>query len=120
MEADIRQTIFRLGVLLGLDPGAARLDAFLTPAPIPATPPTVPVGLPSDLLRRRPDIRRAERELAAATADVGLAVVGGLVVSQFLTLYLTPVVYIYLDGLQKRFRGTGTRVLPSASGGHLP
>lgn len=43
-------------------------------APVPSVPETVPVGLPSDLLRRRPDIRRAERDLAAATADVGSAV----------------------------------------------
>lgn len=42
-------------------------------APTPATPPDLPIGLPSDLLRRRPDIRVAERQLASATAQIGVA-----------------------------------------------
>ncbi|WP_413226945.1 efflux transporter outer membrane subunit [Burkholderia arboris] len=62
-----------LAYLVGGAPGA--LDDWLTaPRALPAVPPTVPVGLPSTLARRRPDIRRAEAELHAATADVGVAV----------------------------------------------
>ncbi len=72
LEKGLETSIHRLGVLLGQQPGA--LSAELeTVAPIPATPPKVPIGLPSDLLRRRPDIRAAERKLAAATARIGVA-----------------------------------------------
>ncbi len=68
LEASLKQALHRLAVLIGEPPGAFALDD----APIPATPPEVPVGLPSDLLRRRPDVRRAERELAGATARIGI------------------------------------------------
>jgi multidrug efflux system outer membrane protein len=61
-----------LAILLGQPPEAltASLEA---PGPIPASPRRVPIGLPSDLLRRRPDVRQVERELAAATASIGVA-----------------------------------------------
>lgn len=72
LEISLRQTIHRLGVLLGEEPGALS-DALSKPLPIPAPPAEVVVGLPSELLRRRPDIRRAERQLAAATARIGVA-----------------------------------------------
>lgn len=73
LEQRVRQDMHRLAVLLGRDP--LSLVEELNPAGSnPATTvPVVPVGIPSELLRRRPDIRRAERNLAAATADIGVA-----------------------------------------------
>jgi NodT family efflux transporter outer membrane factor (OMF) lipoprotein len=68
-EADVR--LHALGVLLG-EPPEALLNTLGTAAP--PTPPAIPAGLPADLLRRRPDIRAAERQLAAATANIGVAV----------------------------------------------
>jgi NodT family efflux transporter outer membrane factor (OMF) lipoprotein len=72
LEAQARTEIHALGVLVGSTPEA--LTAQLAPAAAIPTAPTIPAGLPSDLLRRRPDVRAAERELAAATADIGVAV----------------------------------------------
>ncbi len=72
-ESEAKDATLALGVLLGGDPSS--LAAELTPpAPIPALPAQIPVGIPSELLQRRPDIRRAEAELHAATARIGVAV----------------------------------------------
>ena len=71
LSADVAVQAHALGVLLG-EPPEAVLDT-LGPGPLP-TAPIIPVGLPADLLRRRPDIRATERQFAAATANIGVAV----------------------------------------------
>ena len=68
----VQQQIYAISVLLGDEP-TALIQELSPEAEIPIAPPLVPVGLPAELLRRRPDIRRSERLLAAATADIGVA-----------------------------------------------
>jgi NodT family efflux transporter outer membrane factor (OMF) lipoprotein len=72
LESSAQATIYSLGVLLGREP-AALAEELAAEKALPLTPPEVPVGLPSDLIRRRPDIRRAEAQLHAATARIGVA-----------------------------------------------
>jgi NodT family efflux transporter outer membrane factor (OMF) lipoprotein len=72
LEAQAKAEIHALGVLTGQTPDA--LATELAPAAGLPSPPVIPAGVPSELLRRRPDIRAAERELAASTADIGVAV----------------------------------------------
>jgi NodT family efflux transporter outer membrane factor (OMF) lipoprotein len=72
LETARAASIHRLGVLLGQTPESLETE-LATVAPIPAAPPVVPVGLPSELLLRRPDVALAERQLAAATANIGVA-----------------------------------------------
>lgn len=72
LEADVRANIDAIGVLLGRSPEDVAAEITGVGA-APAIPAALPVGLPSDLLRRRPDIREAERNLASATAQVGYA-----------------------------------------------
>jgi len=61
-----------LCLLLGVPPGSLQ-EELGEPRPIPVAPPQVAVGIPADLLRRRPDVRRAERQAAAQSARIGMA-----------------------------------------------
>ncbi len=72
LQTTLKQTLHRLSVLVG-EPPTAFTPALSQDYPIPQAALTNEIGLPSDLLRRRPDIRQAERELAAATARIGVA-----------------------------------------------
>lgn len=72
LETTYENAAYRLAVLTGQAPGA--VDEQLDPTrPIPTAPDRVAVGIPADTLRQRPDVRGAERTLAAATARIGIA-----------------------------------------------
>ncbi len=72
LENSLRGTFHRLAVLLGQEPLSLVAELEME-KPLPEVPENIPAGLPSDLLRRRPDLRRAERELAASTARIGVS-----------------------------------------------
>ena len=72
LQTQQTQLVNAIALLLGQAPNTMTAE-LATAKPIPPVPPRVPVGLPSELARRRPDIRRAEAQLHAATATVGVA-----------------------------------------------
>ncbi|MEM6159883.1 efflux transporter outer membrane subunit [Erwinia sp. P6884] len=119
-QSQIRQAMNGLAVLTGRPPGA--LDAeLITSKPLPPLPEAVPVGLPSTLARRRPDIRAAEAELHAATAGIGVSVA-----QLFPDLSLTGQFGMrntdisYLDNWSSHFYSFGPAIsLPLFQGGRL-
>jgi len=72
LEASYNSAVSRLGVLTGQAPGALKAEMEAV-KPIPRGPADVAAGIPADALRQRPDVRAAERNLAAASANIGVA-----------------------------------------------
>jgi NodT family efflux transporter outer membrane factor (OMF) lipoprotein len=72
LQIELRQAANRLCILLGMPP--RDLQQELGIRPIPSAPPEIAVGIPADLLGRRPDVRRAERQAAAQAEEIGIAV----------------------------------------------
>lgn len=72
LEAASKQSIHRLSILLAQEPNALKTELSVA-HPLPKVEGVSATGLPSELLSRRPDLRQAERQLAAASADIGVA-----------------------------------------------
>jgi NodT family efflux transporter outer membrane factor (OMF) lipoprotein len=72
LQADLRQSKNALNILLGILPGESE-ELLIGSTGIPSVPAEVAVGIPAELLRRRPDIRSAERRMAAQSSRIGLA-----------------------------------------------
>ncbi|HEX3726856.1 MAG TPA: efflux transporter outer membrane subunit [Pirellulales bacterium] len=71
LRITLRQANNQLCILMGMPP--EDLQRVMGPGPIPTAPPEAVVGIPADLLRRRPDVRMAERQAAAQSAQIGIA-----------------------------------------------
>ncbi len=71
LQINLRQATNQLCILMGMPP--TDLSEMLGKGPIPTAPPEVVVGIPADLIRRRPDVRRAERLAAAQSEEIGIA-----------------------------------------------
>jgi NodT family efflux transporter outer membrane factor (OMF) lipoprotein len=102
LQTALRQTIYSISLLLA-QPPTDLVSELSPPRPVPLTPPDVPVGLPSDLLRRRPDVRAAEAQLHAATAQIGVAV------SDFFPKFSLTGSINYQSDLLRTLFSTGTR-----------
>ena len=119
-EKQAQQAVDSLNVLVGQPPGA--LDARLAAsAPLPSLPDVVGVGVPSALARRRPDIREAEAQLHAATANVGVAVAAFYPdISLTGNLGIRAVDASYLTNWASHFYSAGPSLsLPIFQGGRL-
>ena len=119
-DREITADINELSQLMAKPPEALRAELGAVQA-VPPVPPVVPIGLPSDLARRRPDIRQAEANLHAATAEIGVAIS-----NYFPKLTLTAAGGFQSEGLSQlidtasRFASFGPAIeLPIFEGGRL-
>lgn len=119
-DREITVDINELSQLMAKPPETLRAELGQA-QPVPPVPPLVPIGLPSDLARRRPDIRRAEANLHAATAEIGVAIS-----NYFPKLTLTAAGGLQSEGLSQlietasRFASLGPAIeLPIFEGGRL-
>jgi NodT family efflux transporter outer membrane factor (OMF) lipoprotein len=108
LQADARLRVHALGTLLGQGPEAVS-DELARPLPPLADAPAIPAGLPSDLLRRRPDIRAAERRLAASSAQIGVATA-----DLYPRFTLTGVAELISSSLASLFEGDSLQTQASA------
>jgi len=118
--AQIYQYIYALSVLTGTPPETL-ICALIDPKPLPETPCELELGVRSEILRRRPDIRQAERQLAAATANVGVAVANfypSLTLRGFFGLQSVKLHNLFKPD-SKTWLDTGTLSLPIFQGGLL-
>jgi NodT family efflux transporter outer membrane factor (OMF) lipoprotein len=99
LVAGRRQASNRLCILMGTP--VADLAGELAPGPIPRVPAEVAIGIPADLLRRRPDIRRAERAVAAQSARIGVAEA-----QLYPSLTLNGFLGVAADDIERLFRST--------------
>lgn len=119
-DGQIQQAMNALSVLTGEAPGAVD-DRLREPKPLPPIPKVVDVGVPSELARRRPDIRQAEASLHAATAGVGVAVASFYPdISLTGNFGLRALDASYLTNWASHFYSAGPAIsLPIFSGGRL-
>ena len=120
LEQQEAQLINAVSLLLGMPPNGLRAQ-LQTPRMVPPVPPRVPIGLPSELARRRPDVREAEAQLHAATANIGVARAAfypSVTLSGSVGLQATQLVPLF--GLNARQFAAGPSVsVPIFENGHL-
>ncbi|PKU21739.1 efflux transporter outer membrane subunit [Telmatospirillum siberiense] len=113
-ETMVAQNAHAIAVLLGREPGALKVELADLPGILPPVPPNLPSSLPSEVVRNRPDIRSAERTLAAANAEIGVAIA-----QEFPSFTLTPSIGWEAGTMNKLLTSQGL-IWGLAGGANLP